>query len=166
MSESLLTCCQTSVLILHNSHPWSHVIIGMWHKYPNSKCSHVISVDVVDRSVDPQTGIIRTERVLGCKQKTPTWIVKVRTYAFLSLCPSPHSPSSSVAQRMLLFAKYHLSTPLSGMLLSPPLTCHCPNLQHVSSEYTTPPLAFSGQPFHRRQRYRRGWRCGDPLRMV
>ncbi|KAF8078260.1 PRELI-like family-domain-containing protein [Lyophyllum atratum] len=46
-------------------HPWSHV------------CSHVISIDVLDRSVDPKTGIIRTERVLGCKQKTPTWIVKL-----------------------------------------------------------------------------------------
>ncbi|KAF7310569.1 PRELI/MSF1 domain-containing protein [Mycena chlorophos] len=59
------------------SHPWSHVVIGMWHKYPNAKCTHVISVDVVDRSVDPKTGIIRTERILGCKQKAPGWIVKV-----------------------------------------------------------------------------------------
>ncbi|KAJ7596728.1 PRELI-like family-domain-containing protein [Mycena floridula] len=58
-------------------HPWSHVVIGMWHKYPNPKCSHVVSVDVIDRSIDPVTGIIRTERVLGCKQKSPTWIVKL-----------------------------------------------------------------------------------------
>jgi hypothetical protein len=50
----------------------------MWHKYPNSKCTHVISIDTIDRSVDPKTGIIRTERVLGCKQKAPLWIVKVR----------------------------------------------------------------------------------------
>ncbi|KAF9015476.1 PRELI-like family-domain-containing protein [Cyathus striatus] len=62
----------------HNyEHPWSHVVIGMWRKYPNPKCSHVISVDVVDRSVDPETGIIRTERILGCKQKAPAWIVKI-----------------------------------------------------------------------------------------
>ncbi|KAI0344001.1 MSF1-domain-containing protein [Trametopsis cervina] len=58
-------------------HPWSHVVIGMWHKYPNPQCSHVVTVDVLDRSVDPQTGIIRTERVLGCKQKAPIWIVKL-----------------------------------------------------------------------------------------
>ena len=50
----------------------------MWHKYPNSKCTHVVSIDTIDRSVDPKTGIIRTERVLGCKQKAPLWIVKVR----------------------------------------------------------------------------------------
>ncbi|KAJ3570875.1 hypothetical protein NP233_g4118 [Leucocoprinus birnbaumii] len=59
------------------SHPWSHVVIGMWRKYPNPKCSHVISIDVLDRSIDPSTGIIRTERVLGCKQKAPGWIVKL-----------------------------------------------------------------------------------------
>ncbi|KAF8634451.1 hypothetical protein AX15_000896 [Amanita polypyramis BW_CC] len=49
----------------------------MWRKYPNPRCSHVISVDVVDRTVDPSTGIIRTERILGCKQKAPGWIVKL-----------------------------------------------------------------------------------------
>ncbi|EGO02709.1 hypothetical protein SERLA73DRAFT_84467 [Serpula lacrymans var. lacrymans S7.3] len=58
-------------------HPWSHVVIGMWHKYPNPHCTHVVTVDVVDRTVDPRTGIIRTERVLGCKQKAPIWIVKL-----------------------------------------------------------------------------------------
>jgi hypothetical protein len=49
----------------------------MWHKYPNPHCSHVVTIDVLDRTVDSKTGIIRTERVLGCKQKTPTWIVKL-----------------------------------------------------------------------------------------
>ncbi|KAF7306564.1 Adrenoleukodystrophy protein [Mycena indigotica] len=58
-------------------HSWSHVVNGMWHKYPNPKCTHVVSIDVVDRTVDPQTGIIRTERILGCKQKAPGWIVKL-----------------------------------------------------------------------------------------
>jgi len=48
----------------------------MWHKYPNPHCAHVLTVDTVDRSVDPITGIVRTERILGCKQKTPVWILK------------------------------------------------------------------------------------------
>lgn len=63
--------------VYNYDHPWSHVVIGMWHKYPNPKCSHVISIDVLDRSVDPRTGVIRTERILGCKQKAPGWIVKL-----------------------------------------------------------------------------------------
>lgn len=57
-------------------HPWSHVQLGLWRKYPNPHCSHVTTVDVLDRSIDPQTGVIRTERVLGCKQKAPAWILK------------------------------------------------------------------------------------------
>ncbi|TFK30754.1 MSF1-domain-containing protein [Coprinopsis marcescibilis] len=58
-------------------HPWSHVVIGMWRKYPNPKCTHVVSVDVMDRSVHPETGIVRTERLFRCKQKAPAWIIKV-----------------------------------------------------------------------------------------
>lgn len=49
----------------------------MWHKYPNPKCTHVVSIDVLDRSMDPTTGIIRTERIVGVKQKSPKWITKV-----------------------------------------------------------------------------------------
>lgn len=60
----------------------------MWHKYPNPHCTHVQTIDVVDRTVDPETGIIRTERVLGCKQKTPTWIVKVCSFLRFRLLES------------------------------------------------------------------------------
>lgn len=70
-------------VLIFSSHPWSHVVIGMWHKYPNPKCTHVVSIDVLDRTVDPKTGVIRTERVLGCKQKAPKWIVKVRFLSWL-----------------------------------------------------------------------------------
>ncbi|TFY76777.1 hypothetical protein EWM64_g7238 [Hericium alpestre] len=58
-------------------HSWARVVIGMWHKYPNPHCSHVVTVDVVDRTINPETGIIRTERILGCKQRAPIWIVKL-----------------------------------------------------------------------------------------
>ncbi|KAI0961159.1 hypothetical protein AcV7_000334 [Taiwanofungus camphoratus] len=63
--------------LFNYEHPWAHVVIGMWHKYPNPHCTHVVTIDVVDRTVDPNTGVIRTERILGCKQKAPAWIVKL-----------------------------------------------------------------------------------------
>jgi hypothetical protein len=62
------------------SHNWAHVNVGLGYKYPNPHCSHVITVDVLSREIDPKTGIIRTERVLGCKQKAPIWIVKVKNF--------------------------------------------------------------------------------------
>ena len=75
----------------------------MWHKYPNPHCTHVQTIDVLDRTVDPETGIIRTERVLGCKQKTPTWIVKV--------CPMV---SSSTGLETFFFLFILLFTQLFG----------------------------------------------------
>lgn len=74
--------------ILTIRHPWSHVIIGMWHKYPNPHCTHVVTVDTLSRTVDPGSGVIRTERLLGCKQKAPAWIVKVGLYVPTRLCDS------------------------------------------------------------------------------
>ncbi|CAG7845877.1 SubName: Full=Related to protein involved in intramitochondrial protein sorting {ECO:0000313/EMBL:CCA77928.1} [Serendipita indica DSM 11827] len=32
--------------------------MGVWRKYPNPQSAHVVSVDVLDRTVDPSTGII------------------------------------------------------------------------------------------------------------
>ena len=105
-------------------HPWSHVVIGMWRKYPNPKCSHVVSIDVIDRSVDPKTGIIRTERVLGCKQKAPAWIVKlfggsedafVREISFIDPTKQDATITSvnlSLSQFATCFERIHY-TPLS-----------------------------------------------------
>ncbi|CCA77928.1 related to protein involved in intramitochondrial protein sorting [Serendipita indica DSM 11827] len=58
-------------------HPWTLVHMGVWRKYPNPQSAHVVSVDVLDRTVDPSTGIVRTERVIGCTQKAPRWVVKI-----------------------------------------------------------------------------------------
>ena len=44
----------------------------------------MVTIDVVDRSVDPNTGIVRTERILGGKQKAPVWIVKGRIVPLLA----------------------------------------------------------------------------------
>ncbi|EJU00860.1 MSF1-domain-containing protein [Dacryopinax primogenitus] len=60
----------------HYDHPWSRVQVGMWQKYPNPQCAHVVSVDVIDRSVHPETGVIRTERLVGCKQAAPGWAIR------------------------------------------------------------------------------------------
>jgi len=43
-----------------------------WRKYPNDLSEHVLSCDVLERSVDPQTGILKTERLLKCKQVAPS----------------------------------------------------------------------------------------------
>jgi hypothetical protein len=55
---------------------WEEVSTANWRKYCpwNDKSTHVIAVDTVSRSVDPDTGILRTERLITCKQNAPKWL--------------------------------------------------------------------------------------------
>jgi hypothetical protein len=55
---------------------WEEVSTSNWRKYGpwNDKSPHVIAVDTLSRSVDPDTGILRTERLITCKQSCPKWV--------------------------------------------------------------------------------------------
>ncbi|KAF2279689.1 MSF1-domain-containing protein [Westerdykella ornata] len=55
---------------------WEEVSTSNWVKYGpwNEKTPHVIAVDTLSRTVDPATGILRTERLITCRQSTPKWI--------------------------------------------------------------------------------------------
>ncbi|KAI9811640.1 MAG: hypothetical protein M1827_005389 [Pycnora praestabilis] len=55
---------------------WEEVSTANWRKYCpwNDKATHVIAVDTLSRSVDPATGILRTERLITCQQSAPKWI--------------------------------------------------------------------------------------------
>eukprot|EP00158_Paraphelidium_tribonemae_P001321 Partr_v1_DN24243_c0_g1_i5_m36620 putative Slowmo homolog len=55
-------------------HSWQSVSSANWRKYPSEMSPHVQSVDILDRQVDPKTGIMRTERLLACKQPIPQWM--------------------------------------------------------------------------------------------
>ena len=59
-------------------HPWSFVSFASWRKYPNDKSPQVLHVDILSRSVCPETGILRTERLITCKQNLPSiveWVI-------------------------------------------------------------------------------------------
>lgn len=55
---------------------WDEVSIANWRKYCpwNSKTPHVIAVDTISRSIEPETGILRTERLITCCQSAPKWL--------------------------------------------------------------------------------------------
>ncbi|KAF9918880.1 hypothetical protein BX616_004617 [Lobosporangium transversale] len=57
-------------------HSWAQVTAANWMKYPNEQCPHVVAVDVLDRYVDPETGILHTERLLTCNQSAPALVLK------------------------------------------------------------------------------------------
>ncbi|KAF2720759.1 MSF1-domain-containing protein [Polychaeton citri CBS 116435] len=55
---------------------WQEVSTANWRKYCpwNDKTTHVIGVDTLSRTLDPQTQILRTERLITCKQSAPQWL--------------------------------------------------------------------------------------------
>jgi len=61
------------------NYSWDEVSSANWQKYGpwNNKSEHVIAVDTLSRSVDPATGVLRTERLICCKQSAPEWIKSI-----------------------------------------------------------------------------------------
>jgi len=58
---------------------WEEVSTANWRKYCpwNEKSTHVIAVDTLSRHVDPETGILRTERLITCRQSAPIWLASL-----------------------------------------------------------------------------------------
>jgi PRELI-like family len=58
---------------------WDEVSTNNWRKYCpwNDKATHVIAVDTLSRQVDEETGILRTERLITCKQSAPQWVIAI-----------------------------------------------------------------------------------------
>lgn len=58
---------------------WDEVSINNWRKYCpwNDKAEHVLAVDTISRRVDSATGILRTERLITCKQNAPQWVLTI-----------------------------------------------------------------------------------------
>lgn len=58
------------------AYSWEEVSTGNWLKYCpwNDKSTHVIGVDTLSRRLDPTTHILRTERLITCRQSAPKWL--------------------------------------------------------------------------------------------
>lgn len=61
------------------AYSWDEVSTANWRKYCpwNDKSTHVIAVDTLSRRLSPETGILRTERLITCKQSAPSWLRSV-----------------------------------------------------------------------------------------
>lgn len=57
------------------NYPWDQVSAANWKKYPNEISTHVVAVDVLRREVDPESGVLTTERLITCKQAIPKWVL-------------------------------------------------------------------------------------------
>lgn len=53
---------------------WEQVTAANWVKYPNELSTHVVSVDILNREIDPERHVLKTERLISCKQPVPRWL--------------------------------------------------------------------------------------------
>eukprot|EP00732_Lithocolla_globosa_P006452 Lithocolla_globosa_v1_NODE_7504_length_938_cov_12.539071.p1 type:complete len:182 gc:universal NODE_7504_length_938_cov_12.539071:890-345(-) len=90
-------------------HPFDHVSLASWRKYPNEKCTHVKSVDTISQRVE--NGILVTERLFSCRQPVPLIIERffgltepmlIREVSYVD----PASRTMTLKTRSLSYAKY------------------------------------------------------------
>ncbi|GFZ48841.1 hypothetical protein JCM24511_06590 [Saitozyma sp. JCM 24511] len=89
----------------------AHTLNYLHRKYPNPFATHVVSVDTIDRRVDPESGHMRSERVIGVKQGAPRWITKLFqlppvAYVREIIFVDPEEPSATAMSVNLNLAQY------------------------------------------------------------
>merc|ERR1711907_300087 len=65
-------------------HNWEDVSLASWHKYPSEDRPDVLSVDLVDRKFDPETGVLTATRLVIMQDGVPK-ILKARNITFESV---------------------------------------------------------------------------------
>jgi hypothetical protein len=90
---------------------WEEVSTANWRKYCpwNEKSTHVIAVDTLSRHVDADTGILRTERLITCKQSAPKWLASLMggtevSHVFETSYVDPESKKVTMVSQNLTWA--------------------------------------------------------------
>jgi len=58
-------------------HGWNEISFANWRKYPNPARPDIVSVDLLRRDFDPNTGILSTTRLVIMKPSIPAWLAKM-----------------------------------------------------------------------------------------
>ena len=87
--------------------------IAVWNKYPNPHADHVVSVDVLSQTLDPASGQLRTERIIGVQQGAPTWLKRLvgasdDTYVREVVMIDPATKSFEMSSTNLSLTQYML----------------------------------------------------------
>lgn len=68
--------CHPPADALRSSEPPPTGLLAFFLRYPNPFARHVLSVDVLERTVDPKTGRIKTTRLILKRGVVPQWASK------------------------------------------------------------------------------------------
>ncbi len=86
---------------------------AVWNKYPNPHAEHVVSVDVIDQSIDRESGQLRTERIIGVRQGAPGWAKRLigaseDTYVREVVMVNPFTKAVQMTSTNLSLSQYML----------------------------------------------------------
>lgn len=68
---------ETTKLTHMFDHTWASISLAYWLKYPSPERPDVLSVDLIDRHFDPETGILTARRIITSRMPFPSWLTKV-----------------------------------------------------------------------------------------
>lgn len=123
-----LIACASSRFVRHHQRCSSFLSLGVrtavWNKYPNPHAEHVVSVDVLSQSIDPTSGSLRTERIIGVRQGAPGWLKRIvgasdDTYVREVVMVNPLTKSFQMSSTNLSLSDYMLVKEYITYLPSP-----------------------------------------------
>ncbi|KPM12078.1 slowmo-like protein [Sarcoptes scabiei] len=93
--------------IYSSTHQWETVVQAVWRKYPNPMNPSVVGIDILDRTVCPDTSVMRTHRLISCKWGLPNWAEKLlgrnKTFASEYSELDPRSKSFTLKSKNISF---------------------------------------------------------------
>src|SRR3989338_5530457 len=68
---------ETTKLTHMFDHTWASISLAYWLKYPSPERPDVLSVDLIDRHFDPDTGVLTAKRMITSRLPFPSWLQKI-----------------------------------------------------------------------------------------
>ena len=128
---------------------WNEVSTANWRKYcPWNKASpHVIAVDILSREVDPTTGILRTERLITCRQPAPAFVTALfggqcTTHSYEKSYVDPKNKKVTMSSINLTWA--NMLTVRETVVYEPDLTASEPGHERTKFEQEARITALCG----------------------
>lgn len=101
---------------------WEQVTAANWQKYPNPISTHVVAVDVLAREIDEDRQVLRTERLITCKQAIPKWlsvIVGGQEYSYVREVSEVDLPSRTLVMKSHNLTMSHLLSVMETVVYRP-----------------------------------------------
>jgi len=86
-------------------HPWNDISLASWRKYPSPQRPDLLSIDLLSRHLDADTGVLKIRRLITCKGQGPTWLQNLIGSSFFFFVEE--TTVDPINQKMVLTSQNH-----------------------------------------------------------